>query len=31
LQPKSLAGPEEGEEPIGDTVEPFDEPGDDFR
>jgi hypothetical protein len=29
LQPKSLAG--QGEERIGNTVEPFDEPGGDFR
>ena len=28
---KSLAGQEKGEERIGNTVEPFDEPGDDFR
>jgi hypothetical protein len=31
LQPKSLAGQEKGEERIGNTVEPFDEPGGDFR
>ena len=31
LQPKSLAGREKGEERIGDTVEPFDELGGDFR
>jgi hypothetical protein len=31
LQPKSLAGQEKGEERIGHTVEPFDEPGGDFR
>jgi hypothetical protein len=31
LQPKSLAGKENGEERIGNTVEPFDEPGGDFR
>jgi len=31
LQPKSLAGQEKGEECIGNTVEPFDEPGGDFR
>jgi hypothetical protein len=31
LQPKSRAAQEEGEERIGDTVEPFDEPGGDFR
>jgi hypothetical protein len=31
LQPKSLAGQEKGEERIGNTVEPFDKPGDDFR
>jgi hypothetical protein len=31
LQPKSLAGQEKGEERIGNTAEPFDEPGDDFR
>jgi hypothetical protein len=30
LQPKSLAGQEKGEERIGNTVEPFDEPGGDF-
>jgi hypothetical protein len=31
LQPKSLAGQEKGEDRIGNTVEPFDEPHDDFR
>jgi hypothetical protein len=31
LQPKSLAGQEKGEERIGNTVEPFDKPGGDFR
>jgi hypothetical protein len=31
LQPKSLAGQEKGEERIGNTVEPFDEPAGDFR
>jgi hypothetical protein len=31
LQPKSLAGQEKGEERIGRTVEPFGEPGGDFR
>jgi hypothetical protein len=31
LQSKSLAGQEKGEERIGNTVEPFDEPGGDFR
>jgi hypothetical protein len=31
LQPKSLAGQEKGEERIGNTVKPFDEPGGDFR
>jgi hypothetical protein len=31
LQPKSLAGQEMGEERIDNTVEPFDEPGGDFR
>src|SRR5262249_23166713 len=31
LQPKSLAGQEKGEERIGNTVEPFDEPGGNFR
>jgi hypothetical protein len=31
LQPKSLARQEKGEERIGNTVEPFDEPGGDFR
>jgi hypothetical protein len=31
LQPKSRAGQEKGEERIGNTVEPFDEPGGDFR
>jgi hypothetical protein len=31
LQPKSLDGQEKGEERIGNTVEPFDEPGSDFR
>jgi hypothetical protein len=31
LQPKSLAGQEKGEERIGNTVEPFDERGGDFR
>jgi hypothetical protein len=31
LQPKSLAGQEKGEECIGNTVKPFDEPGGDFR
>jgi hypothetical protein len=31
LQPKSLAGQEKGEERISHTVEPFDEPGGDFR
>jgi hypothetical protein len=31
LQPKSQAGQEKGEERIGNTVEPFDEPGGDFR
>jgi hypothetical protein len=31
LQQKSLAGQEKGEERIGHTVEPFDEPGGDFR
>jgi hypothetical protein len=31
LQAKSLAGQEKGEERIGNTVEPFDEPGGDFR
>jgi len=31
LQPKSLAGQEKGEERIGNTVEPFDEPGGDFH
>jgi len=31
LQPKSLAGQEKGEERIDHTVEPFDEPGGDFR
>src|SRR5215813_12966826 len=31
LQPKSQAGQEKGEERIGNTVEPFDEPGGNFR
>jgi hypothetical protein len=31
LRPKSPSGQEKGEERIGNTVEPFDEPGDDFR
>jgi len=31
LQLKSLAGQEKGEVRIGPTVEPFDEPGGDFR
>jgi hypothetical protein len=31
LQPKSRAGQEKGEERIGNTVEPFDAPGRDFR
>jgi hypothetical protein len=31
LQPKSRAGQEKGEERIGNTVKPFDEPGRDFR
>jgi hypothetical protein len=31
LQPKSLAGQEKGEERIGNTVEPFDERGGNFR
>jgi len=31
LQPKSLAGQEKGEVRIGNTVEPFDEPGGDFH
>jgi hypothetical protein len=31
LQPKSPAGQEKGEERIGHTVKPFDEPGGDFR
>jgi hypothetical protein len=31
LQPKSRFGQEKGEERIGNTVEPFDEPGRDFR
>jgi hypothetical protein len=31
LPPKSLAGQEKGEERIGNTVEPFDKPGGDFR
>jgi hypothetical protein len=31
LRPKSLAGQEKGKERIGHTVEPFDEPGGDFR
>jgi hypothetical protein len=31
LQPKSLAEQEKGEERIGNTIEPFDEPGGDFR
>jgi hypothetical protein len=31
LPPKSHAGQEKGEERIGNTVEPFDEPGGDFR
>ena len=31
LQPKSPARQEKGEERIGHTVEPFDEPGGDFR
>jgi hypothetical protein len=31
LRPKSRAGQEKGEERIGNTVEPFDEPGRDFR
>jgi len=31
LRPKSPSGQENGEERIGDTVEPFDEPGGDFR
>jgi hypothetical protein len=31
LQAKSLAGQEKGEERIGNTVEPFDKPGGDFR
>jgi hypothetical protein len=31
LQAKSLAGQEKGEERIGNTVEPLDKPGGDFR
>jgi hypothetical protein len=31
LRPKSRSGQEKGEERIGNTVEPFDEPGSDFR
>jgi hypothetical protein len=31
LRPKSPSGQEKGEERIGNTVEPFDEPGGDFR
>jgi hypothetical protein len=31
LQPESFAGQEKGEERIGNTVEPFDKPGGDFR
>jgi hypothetical protein len=31
LRPKSLDGQEKGEERIGNTVKPFDEPGGDFR
>jgi hypothetical protein len=31
LRPKSRFGQEKGEERIGNTVEPFDEPGRDFR
>jgi hypothetical protein len=31
LQPKSLAGQKKGEERIGHTVEPFDEPGGDYN
>jgi hypothetical protein len=31
LRPKSPSGQEKGEECIGNTVEPFDESGDDFR
>jgi hypothetical protein len=31
LRPKSRSGQEKGEERIGNTVEPFDEPGRDFH
>jgi hypothetical protein len=31
LRPKSPSGQEKGEERIGNTVKPFDEPGRDFR